>query len=312
MAVLWALNGYFQSMAWGPGLAQITKWWPGERHGFAAGFANAFSGFGQALCMGMVALSLRSLPSLGWRACFILPCAVPLGFLVLFELLTKSSPAAAGLPERAEVSPETAENAGKGGLYPFLMLLKNRRFCAWLFIIFFAGIIRYGMITWIPLYFSDRFGVDVQAGLLQSLAFPVGMGIGTFVMPVLTDRFCPHDRLPAVIACGAALAASIAAFVSLDPTTPAGRLLVTLVLFLAGFAVYGINGCTFSYACDVGGSTFTATASGILDFSAYMGAAIQSIVYGFLLSRLGWTMVFASIAAMSLLILFIALRSRQR
>ena len=46
MAVLWGLNGYFQSTAWTPGVAILTKWWPGPTRGFATGLAHAFSGFG--------------------------------------------------------------------------------------------------------------------------------------------------------------------------------------------------------------------------------------------------------------------------
>ena len=320
MAVIWAVNGFFQSMAWSPGLALISRWWPGERHGFAAGFVHAFSGFGQALCMVTVAAALKWMPALGWRSSFVLPAAIPLAFFILYKLFTCETPAKAGLPEFAADDPETAENETKmrilvkekGDLYPFLYLLKNAQFDAWLAIVFLGGIIRYGLATWIPLYFSDRFGVDITAGLLQSLAFPVGMGIGTFVLPVLTDKFCPKDRLPAVIACGALLAVSVAAFLLLDPTTAAGSALVSTVLFLAGFALYAITGCAFTYACDVGGRVFTATASGVLDFSSYMGAAVQSLVYGFFLTRLGWNMVFVSIAFMSMLILLIALKNRKK
>ena len=320
MTVLWACNGYFQSMAWAPGLTLLSGWWPKNRHGFAAGFANAFSGFGQALCMVTTAASLSLLPSLGWRSCFLLPAAIPLAVLVFYKLLVKETPADAGLPALVDDDPETTENEArlqaiaqeKGKLYPYVYLLKNRRFRAWLVILFLSGVIRYGMMTWIPLYFSDRFGFDVQAGLLQSLALPVGMGIGTFVLPVITDRFCPRDRLPAVIACGAVLAVSVAAFLLLDPSSASGPVLISFVLFIAGFAVYAVIGCAFSYACDVGGSVFTATAAGILDFGVYMGAAVQSLVYGFFLKVLGWNMVFASIAAMSLLILFIAAGNRTR
>jgi len=320
MAVIWAFNGFFQSMAWGPGLALLSRWWPGRRHGFATGFANAFSGFGQALGMIMVAASLKLLPSLGWRSCFIVPGIVPLTVLAVYKLLVKESPSDVCLPEFSAEDPQTAESERrmrelvreKGALYPYLYLLKNRRFDAWMFIIFITGLTRYGMVTWIPLYFSDRFGVDVTSGLLQSLAFPVGMGIGTFVLPVLTDRFTPHDRLPAVIACGGVLAASITAFIFLDPTTAAGSAAVSAVLFTAGFAVYAINGCAFSYACDIGGRVFTATASGVLDFSAYMGAAVQSVIYGFFLRRMGWNMVFASIASMSVLIIIVSARNRKR
>ena len=47
---------------------------------------------------------------------------------------------------------------------------------------------------------------------------------------------------------------------------------------------------------DIGGRVFSGTSSGVLNFSAYMGAAAQSFVYGSLLNHIGWTSVFASLA----------------
>ena len=47
---------------------------------------------------------------------------------------------------------------------------------------------------------------------------------------------------------------------------------------------------------------FSGTCSGILNFSADLGAAVQSVVYGFVLDNGGWSIVFVSIAAFNLLI----------
>lgn len=41
MAVIWGINGFVQSMAWAPGVSSLTAWWPGDKRGFATGFANA-------------------------------------------------------------------------------------------------------------------------------------------------------------------------------------------------------------------------------------------------------------------------------
>ena len=51
MAIIWGVNGFFQSMGWTSGVAILTKWWPGSKRGFALGFANAFSGFGQVVAI---------------------------------------------------------------------------------------------------------------------------------------------------------------------------------------------------------------------------------------------------------------------
>ena len=49
MAIVWGLNGFFQSMAWSPGVSSLNTWWPSDKRGFSIGFADAFSGFGLTL-----------------------------------------------------------------------------------------------------------------------------------------------------------------------------------------------------------------------------------------------------------------------
>ena len=122
------------------------------------------------------------------------------------------------------------------------------------------------------------------------------MGIGTLVVPWLTDKWCPNNRLPAVVASSFVGAASIGGFLLLDPTVGWQMALVQVLLFVAGFCIYAINGTAWAYATDIGGRVFSATSSGVLNFSAYMGAAVQSFVYGFLLDSIGWFSVFASLA----------------
>ena len=58
--LLWAVNGYVQSMLWSPGMALLANWWPSSKRGFATGFANAFSGLGSVITA--FAVSLLNIP----------------------------------------------------------------------------------------------------------------------------------------------------------------------------------------------------------------------------------------------------------
>lgn len=304
MVILWGLNGFFQSMSWTPGLAALTNWWPGNKRGFATGFAHAFSGFGQAVSTLSVALAFAVLPSQGWRAAFWIPAAFPLAMLLLFVLFARPTPSSVGLPEYQEDDPERAAHEQelralaqeKGKLYPYKYVLRNGKFWLWIAIALITGVARYGLSTWIPMYFVERFDLDITSGLLQSLTLPVGMGIGTLVVPALTDRFCPNNRLPAVIVSAIVGAAAVGGIVVLDPRVLWQLVLLLVLLFIAGFCIYAISGTSWAYATDIGGRVFSGTSSGVLNFSAYVGAAVQSMLYGFLLQKLGWTMIFVSIS----------------
>lgn len=299
IAIIWGFNGYFQSMAWSPGMSALIKWWPGDKRGFATGLAHAFSGAGQAVCILAVTLSFVLMPDSGWRAAFWIPCIFPICMLIGYLIVARTSPANIGLKEYEEDNPlkKVQEEEMKkvreehGPLYPYVHLISNWKFVIYLIVAFITGLARYGVVTWIPLYFIDRFNVDIKAGLMSSLVVPLGMALGTLIVPWLTDRFCPNNRLPAVVISGFCAAVVVWIFYLIEP-----GFIAEALLFIAGFFIYAINGLCWAYAGDVGGRVFAGTAAGMLDFSAYMGAGCQAAVFGFILEGGGWTPIFVTIS----------------
>lgn len=314
MALIWGLNGFFQSMAWSPGVSSLTAWWPGDKRGFATGFANAFSGFGQVVATLMVALGFVILPDMGWRSAFIVPAVLPVLMLVIYKIFAKASPKEIGLRDYEEEDKAKAEHEDemakivkeKGALYPYVHLLKKPVFWIWVFVVFSSGIARYGLVTWIPKYLNETTELGAVVSLLTSTILPIGMGIGTLVVPALTDKFCPDNRLWASMVSGIVAALCVIGVAFLNPDNAVQFMLMLVCLFFAGFFIYAINGTVWAYAADVGGRVFASTASGILDFAAYMGAAIQAAVYGFILNAGNWNAVFISIAVFCALIAIVS------
>ena len=219
---------------------------------------------------------------------------------IVFFIVVKETPKKIGLNDFVDIDAsmqiKEAEMKAvlkeKGKLYPYIHLMKNWKFVVWLFIIAFSSIARYGLLTWVPTYFVEIFNTDIEAGIIGTLGLPLGMAFGAVIVPWLTDRFCPKNRMPAVIICALSSAALVFGFSLVGPGFGA-----TAILFFAGFFVYSINGIAWTYATDVGGRVFSGTAAGVLDLFAYIGAGLQSIIFG---SALGdsnnWTAVFITIA----------------
>lgn len=300
LAVLWGINGYFQSMLWSPGMALLSNWWPSEHRGFATGIANSFSGMGQIFAAITVMLGFALLPDFGWGAGFIVPGIVMIIAVIVYFFVCKDSPEKIGL--KPYVDPNKVRNEQdnelkeltkeKGRIYPYIYLFKQWRFDVWLLIIAGSSIARYGLLTWVPTYYVKEFGVDVKSGVLGTVLLPLGMAIGTLVMPWLSDKLFSQNRLPMVIICAAVSGMTVFAFMSVKPGFVAG-----LLLFVAGFFIYAINGLVWAYATDVGGRAFSGTATGVLDCFAYLGAAFQSVFFGSVLAKSGdWTFVFMAIA----------------
>lgn len=311
IAVLWGFNGYFQSMLWSPGIALLSNWWPGEKRGFATGFANAFSGFGQVCAALTVSLSFIVLPNSGWKAGFIVPAVIMIVAGIIYIFFAKDSPKKIGLKEYVDKDAKRNEQdeelkkiiSERGKLYPYIHLFKKWRFDCWLLIIAGSSIARYGLLTWIPTYYVTEFDYDVKDGALGTVLLPLGMAFGTLIIPWLSDKFFAKNRLPMVIICAAVAGATVFCFMKMEPGFAAGAL-----LFVAGFFIYAINGLVWAYATDVGGRAFAGTAAGVLDCFAYLGASVQAIYFGSVLDSSGnWTLVFTAIAGTCIAIIVISI-----
>ena len=64
-----------------------------------------------------------------------------------------------------------------------------------------------------------------------------------------------------------------------------------------------ITGVIWSVAGDIGGIEYSSTATGILDWSVYMGAAIQASLFGLVKDTFGWNAIFFTIGCLYIVIL---------
>ncbi len=299
ITILWGLNGYVQSMIWSPGMALIANWWPGSKRGFATGFANAFSGLGSVATAFIVSASLVVFSGMGWRAAFIGAAIVMTLVAIIYPFFSKEKPSDIGLPEYIDSNAKREENdqelkniiKEKGKLYPYFYLLKQWKFDLWIVIIACSNIARYGLLTWIPTYFVEVFGTDIEEGIIGSIVCPLGMAAGALIIPWLSDKLWSQNRLPWVVISSIASIGAVFGFMNAGP-----GIMATTLLFTAGFFIYGINSLVWAFATDIGGRTFGGTATGILDCAAYIGASVQAIFFGSVLTDSGnWSFVFACI-----------------
>jgi len=309
--ILWAVNGYVQSMLWSPGMALLANWWPSSKRGFATGFANAFSGLGSVVTAFVVSLSYMVFPKMGWRGAFVGSAIVMLLVVAVYPFFAKEKPSKIGLPEYIDPNQviETNDNElrliieKKGKLYPYIHLLKQWRFDVWMVIIACSSIARYGLLTWIPTYYTEVFQADIETGIIGSVICPLGMAAGALVIPWLSDRMWSQNRLPWVVISSIGAALTVFGFMNAEP-----GMIASFLLFFAGFFIYGINSLVWTFATDIGGRTFGGTATGILDCAAYIGASVQAIFFGSVLTNSGnWNLVFACIVGVLVVMIVAAL-----
>lgn len=309
IAVLWGLNGFFQSMVWSNGLGVVNKWWPKEKRGFATGFTTFFSGMAQVTTYLSVLLCLRLNPEWSWRAAFRFPMIPLILSLIAFVMFFKNSPSDAGLDEFSEKDDSNAELEEsikqKGYLYPYKLLFSEPKVILFCFISAIAGIGRYGLITWIPTYFVEQLGLTIKDGIFSSILLPFGQACAMFVFPIITDKLLKGKREPMLIIASLVTFCGMLIFPFITH-----QLGASIMLFVLGvFAM--VTGVIWTIAGDIGGKALSSTVIGVFDWAVYMGAAVQALLFGFVKDTFGWPSIFVIIGALYVVLLILTLFARK-
>jgi OPA family glycerol-3-phosphate transporter-like MFS transporter len=133
-----------------------------------------------------------------------------------------------------------------------------------------------------------------------SVALPVGMAVGAFTNGWVSDTFFNSRRYAAIV-----LYMALAAVTSLYMyTIPHSEVYLGMaVLFLCGFFVYGPQSSFWALCPDLVGHKRAGTATGVMNFCAYLFAGLGEPLIGRFMDARGDTslvfLVVAACAAMS-------------
>ena len=313
IAILWGINGFCQAMVWSNGVGVINKWWPKEKRGFASGLATAFSGVAQAVTYLTVNWCLILNPEWTWRAGFRFPIVPMVLILIVFILFFKEKPEDIGLApfkEENEALDSSAsaleqEIAQKGFFYPYKLLFSEPKVIIFCLISAIAGIGRYGLLTWIPTYFTEELGLTLKDDMFTYIVLPLGQASAMFVFPFITDKLFKGKREPMLILAAIVAFGGMICFPLFRTQLPA-----TIMLFVVGvFSM--VTGIIWAIAGDMGGKALSSTVVGVLDWAVYMGAAIQATIFGFVKDTFGWSAIFITIGCLYIILLVLTLAARK-
>jgi len=271
--VLWALNGYFQSMAWAPGGQLIANWWSSKERGKAFGFYTMAAGSSSVLTYLLSILLLQQHAS--WRYLFRLPVLLLLVAAIVFLIVARDKPEDKGYPNISE--DEHKKNEPSSWRSRYKMVLSNRSFITASLAIGFQNAARYGLIFWVPVHFLGQNWKSSPEYLWITFLLPVGMAIGALVFGSISDSIFKGNR-PLSIATGMSVSALIALLIFF---TPAHHMVINSVLmFAAGFFVYGVQANFWPMSPELLGEKYTGTGIGIMNMTAYLFAALAEPVLG--------------------------------
>ena len=204
MAVAWGINGFVQSTGMAAGGRWLANWWVRKERGIA------MSWYSFAACWSTITvmiLAAWTADKWGWRAVFRYPVILMAGIPVIFYLLTKDFPEQVGLKSK--------EGAGKkprhgGSLDRYIVCLKNVDFMFANLSIAGQHAVRWGLITFLPMFFVEVAGWELKGAGVMAAALPLGMAFGALAGGYVSDRIFKSKRANTI--CVSMLLCAICAF----------------------------------------------------------------------------------------------------
>lgn len=278
--IIWLANGYFQSMIWVGGISLLANWWKEGQRGLGVGAVNFFSGMSHATAYLIPVLLIALWPKISWQQNFIIPILLLLAFVGLFSIAAVEQPEDKGLTPYAIENirharrEEALRNLARRRRPPWKYFLTQKKFLWWCGVAMLSSICRYGLLNWIPLYFTEKNGVAILSETFSNLTLPVGMAFGTLIVTWIAGTKLLNNKGIIITAMAALCGALVMIFPMVDNYQT-----VLVGIFFTGFALYGINGILWLHAIDQGCRVFAGSAAGMFNAFAYLGACLEGVIF---------------------------------
>lgn len=276
--VLWAINGWSQSMGSPPAIISLSRWFPLSRRGTFYGIFSASHNLGEFfsfLFVGNVVLAA------GWQWGFVGSAVAGAIGVTLVLLLLHDTPQSKGLPaietiahEKAQSDLSTSQIQKQVLLTPAVWVLAGASA--------FMYISRYAINGWGMLFLEEVKGFDSQTAVwIISINALLGI-FGTVLSGWFSDTLFKGDRRVPALIFGVMNTVALLLFIY------GGNALWVNVLAMSLFGIaMGVLICFLGglMAVDIVPRKATGAALGIVGIASYIAAGLQDVISGWLIER---------------------------
>ncbi|NLY60178.1 MAG: MFS transporter [Clostridiales bacterium] len=283
MIILWAINGYFQSMLWGPIIKILTKWFPKEQNTrVSVGISTSMIG-GYLLSW---SFSYQFLKYASWYWVFIVPGIIVLFYAFVWFFIMKREPYCLidGLNFNTSIEKELVHKHDEKGLTLSKFIRKNKLWTVAIACIA-QGIIKEGISLWGPAFLMEKHHSDTFSSISSILLIPFMNLGGILFSGWLNKKFAYNHKWTIMALFSASILPIFGLLLFVNHSMPVGGLLLGTCSAL----MYGANTLLLSVIpMDYAKYNKTSTVAGFLNFSCYMGAGISGVLIGAISDYWGW------------------------
>jgi len=288
MIVIWGLNGYFQSMGWGPTVKAMANWFPVKARGRISGRLGTCYILGGAISWLLAGTIIKYF---NWRFTFWLPSIFCVFIAIHWFVRARNAPEEVGLPSLEEQAQGIESNEirkdthiGFGNTLKITLLNPYIWFAA--LGLFGLNIVRYGFMSWAPTFMFEEQGATISLAAYKAIAFPVAGGLGAIFAGWASDRIFKNRRAPVAFIMLVLLAISCYLF----RIVPADNWVVSLIILLfIGFFTFGPHILMVAaIPADFGSRKAASSVTGFIDAMGYLGASLTGMGTGYLIEKFSW------------------------
>lgn len=296
--LFWGLNGWFQGFGWPPCVRLLSHWYSHSERGSWWSTWSVSQNVGAFMIPWIVGICLHFY---GWRVAMCVPGILCiLGGLFLINRL-RDTPQSLGLPPiekfRDDYAGKKADESEEKELNTRQLLmgvLKNKYIWILAAAYFFVYFVRAGVGEWTALFLIEEKGYS-RIGASGSVSlFEAGGFFGSLCAGWISDRLFSARRGPVNALYAIALMGTVFCFWCVPGGYP---WMDSMTIFAMGFAVFGPQMLIGVAAAELTHKKASATATGLIGWIAYIGAASAGYPLGKIIDQLGWEGFFWAIMA---------------
>lgn len=284
MAAAWGMNGFVQSLIWSPIVRTFSNYFPENIQKDAGVKINYCVPIGTFLAY-LFTAGIISVAS--WRLAFLFAGIVLLAMSAVWILgMTKIDSIA--VEEVEEQKPKKISKKQvqcpeqKTSMWSLVWRSGILFFCGALCV---QGVLKDGVTTWIPTYINEQFHIGSVGSTMGTTVIPLFNLFGVFLAGEVNKRWFKNEIKTA----GAFFGVALVALAALRVFSGVHFMLSLLLFGIATTAMMSVNTMLVSVLpMYFGKYQRAATASGVLNSSAYLGGAVSTYGIGELSYRLGW------------------------
>lgn len=272
MVCLWGLNGFAQSMLWGPLLRTVGAYFRPEKRAVSASILVSSVGVGSVIgvFLATIAVSFGNV-----KNAFLWPGLIAMaafGMIALFFPYSISKRSSADEEER-----------------PFKSIF-HMRFVLLLLAAMFHGVLKDNINLWMASYFMDSYAIDLVTMSFYVFLIPLLSLAGRMIYPFCFEFFGRKVHRVSIATLSAAILSLIPlSFGGIHPAADA------VCLSVAAAAISMVNTSFLTvYPMRYEKDGCVSKVVGVMDFATYMGAGISSFFYGGWLEKHSYSEMFFS------------------